>query len=109
VSAGAALQGLPVPEQDGSSMTGDPADPLEVIRSGRACPWRYTQVHEPLRAWAWHVVGWAAVAVAIAALVLGGVLAVQQLGPAMGIAATLVGAVLALGTLTWLASGKARP
>lgn len=107
--AGLALQGLPVPEQEGSGVTGDPADPLEVIRSARARPWRYTQVHEPLRAWAWHVVGWAAIAIAVAALVLGGVLAVQQLGPAIGITATLVGAAVALGTLTWLASGKARP
>jgi hypothetical protein len=88
VPTGIALHGLPVPEQNGIGMKSP---------------------SEPLRAWAWHVVAWAAIAVAIAALVLGGVLAVQQLGTAIGITATLLGAVLGLGTLTWLGCGKARP
>lgn len=66
-------------------------------------------IPEPARAWAWHVTLWAALATALYAAIWLGVAAIHVFGQPMGLLLLAVLVVVAIGTVSWWASGRRRP
>jgi hypothetical protein len=64
---------------------------------------------EPVRALGWHLAITALAVGALCAIFMFGVIAVLNFGTGLGLGATLVLAIIAIGVASWLLSDKGRP